>query len=51
MHLKNLSISTKLFLAFGIVLLFLMTITVLSWLRFGSVISVIDHADYSTHLN
>jgi len=51
MHLKDLSISTKLLLAFGTVLLFLTIITVLSWLRFGSVTSALDHADYSTHLN
>ena len=51
MSLKNLSIATKLLLAFGTVLFFMLLITALSWLRFGSVISVIDHADYSTHLN
>ena len=51
MRLRNLSITTKLLLAFGTILFFLMLITIVSWLRFGSIISVIDHADYSTHLN
>ncbi|EKD34917.1 MAG: hypothetical protein ACD_75C02129G0003 [uncultured bacterium] len=51
MRLKDLSITAKLFFAFGTVLLFLLLITTVCWLRFGSIISAIDHAGYSEQLN
>ena len=51
MRLKDFSITAKLFFAFGTVLLFLLLITTVCWLRFGSIISAIDHAEYSTRLN
>lgn len=51
MRIKDLSITAKLFFAFGTVLLLLLLITTVCWLRFGSIISAIDHAGYSAQLN
>jgi methyl-accepting chemotaxis protein len=51
MRLKDLSITAKLFFSFGTVLLFLLLITTVCWLRFGSIIAAIDHAGYSAQLN
>lgn len=51
MRIKDFSITAKLLLAFGTVLFFLTLITTVCWLRFGSIISAIDNAEYSAHLN
>ena len=51
MRLKDFSITTKLLFAFGTVLLLLTVITTVCWFRFGSIITAIDHAGYSTQLN
>ena len=51
MRFRDISITTKLLLASGSILLFLSLITVVCWLRFGSVVTELDHADYSTQLN
>jgi methyl-accepting chemotaxis protein len=51
MRLKDLSISSKLLLAFGVVLTLLVTLATVSWFRFGSTLHEIDTSHFAIELN
>lgn len=51
MHLKDISISSKLFLAFSAILLLLSFTATLCWLRFGSIVTEFDRSEYVAQLN
>ena len=51
MRLKDISINSKLLLAFGIILILLVALAAVSWSRFGSTINDIDKTQFATTLN
>lgn len=51
MRFKDISINKKLLLSFGLILLLLVSISLLSWTRLGSIINDIDTSKYANELN
>ncbi len=50
-RLKDISINSKLLLAFGIILTLLVSLAAISWSRFGSTVRDIDKSQFATTLN